>query len=296
RRIPVTVTVETPLVSAAASLGTTAPPYSAFPYVSGTMPYNCYFPQMQAQEGTEDLDEYGLPDEITIKYNPVTGKGTYSREIPTWNGLTYQCKKPADTDAKLKSCSPKLVLTYECTPGKEDSCDEDSGTMEMWRTGMQKAKSVSVNVEEDDFRPAVIQLLRNKDTGDSAVYDVDLSDAKKKTVKTKCSGLKVSTKKEALAAEIGKGDSGCLDAGTVQISGYGDDYQIRDIPISVSGGRPPLENGPQKFTWNLKTAPSCSPDRDYAKCAQDSFTVTDKAPVAGEKISIQPGGELGERE
>ncbi|MFH0834876.1 MAG: hypothetical protein V1881_00860, partial [Candidatus Micrarchaeota archaeon] len=292
RRIPVRVTVETPIVATAASLGTTAPTYSAFPYVSGTMPTNCYFPQTQAQEGTEDLDQYGLPDEITIKYNPVTGKGTYSREIPILSGLNYQCGKLKDTKAKLKTCSP-LVLTYDCKKTSEDDgCSDDSGTIEMIRMGMQKAKVVTVNVEADDFRPAVIQLLRNADTGDEATFATDISDAKKSTAKVKC-GVKI-TGKDALKVTVVKGAT--ADCGTFGIRDTGD-YQLRDIPVRVSGGRPPAETGPQKYDWALSTDPSCSPDHDYAKCARTSFTVTEKAPKdPGEKIQIQPGGELGERE
>ncbi|VVB67954.1 Carboxypeptidase regulatory-like domain protein [Candidatus Norongarragalina meridionalis] len=295
KRVPIRVTVQTPLVSTAQALGAQPAQYSPFPLMGGTMPSNCMFPQLQAQAGTEDLDQYGLPDEITIKYNPVSGKGRYERELPSMNGLSVLCKAPKDTKAKVSCSGTKITATYDCKiTGKDSSCGDDSGTIEMYRAGMQKPKSVSVTVEEDDFRPAVIQMLRSTEIADKGendkgvTFDVDLTDAKV-TSNNKCA--KITWKKGTLTASAEKG--GECTGGILKISNYGSDYQMREIPVVASAGRILEANPSNAYVWNLQAEPSCS-GVSGVTCTKTEFKVDAKAGSGKEQV--QPGGEYGPRE
>ena len=186
KRIPVTVTIESVPTIAGQTAASTG--YQAFPYTSSLSPQCFYGMQQYGSEiSTEGLDANGLPTDITVLVNPVTGYGHYKRELPV--NRVVSCKwKDKPTGAKaLNNCQSPFEIEIQRDPASEKDDISDEGTITAYVSGAQKPVEISVTIQQDDFQPGVIQLMTTTDNGDEAHYDYSCEDCK---CKSTVSGVK----------------------------------------------------------------------------------------------------------
>ncbi|MBI5229176.1 hypothetical protein HY991_03630, partial [Candidatus Micrarchaeota archaeon] len=191
----------------------------------------------------------GIPEEIVIKLNRFTLKGTYSADLKLPSNAKLLCPTEAKFKGTLKDAPPKSVMIPPCTNKIEVSVDYSNNkdfeeTQGLFQISMppyiSQPKDIPVAIMLDDSPiPQAMQLMVNRVSlkDEEAVYDEftvqGLDDSKcslkgLSKVKAKCSesAITFSTTYNGLN-EIGSGK------GTLVVSGLGDN-QIRELPVFVS--------------------------------------------------------------
>ncbi len=242
KQIPITVNVQTPF-SPGPYPGGYPGGHAPTGYPTQQIPPQCLleYQQILIQSQTpatanatpqEGLDESGLPDAIDVYYNKYTGQGTFERELKPPAGATLSLVKPTDARVKMEYAANKLRVSVQCKKTKDVlDCPDSVPFKATWTfTNVQAVqKDRSVRISQDDFQPAVLQLLITDQKKDAAIFDVstsgDFSKAKcKDTANAKCRPSEGTISAESTST---------IKDSKLEISNLGD-YQIRQIPVRAS--------------------------------------------------------------
>ncbi len=286
KQIPISVNVQTPFAPGQQPGGYPGGQYPSG-YPTNQIPPQCIQEyqqliiqsQVQAtatQTPQEGLDDVGLPDSIDVYYNKYTGQGTFERELKAPSGGSLSMVKPTDARVKMEYAGTKLRVNVQCKKGKEGAydCPDSVPFKATWTfTNIQTVqKDRSVRISQDDFQPAVLQLLITDQKKDAAIFDVltshDFSKAKcKDTSQAKCRPSEGTISAESTST---------IKDGKLEISNLGD-YQIRQIPVraSIIGSSLVIKAGDAEkpFTYNgpLTAQPECQKVNEATGNFQDAL-------------------------
>lgn len=301
KQIPITVVVQTAFGPGQYPGGY---PGGQFPggYPSTQIPPQCLLEYQQAVQtayttlnatGQEGLDDSGLPDAIDVYYNKYTGQGTFEREFKAPAGGTLTVVKPTVSQVKMDVAGNKLRVSVQCKKAKEGTfeCPDSVPFKATWTFyNLQTVqKERSIRISQDDFSPAVIQLLATKDTKDAALFDVSTSGDFEKAKCKDTANAKCRQKDGQISAEA----SSAIKDGKLEISNLGD-YQIRSIPVRASVASKGLvlkagESDETKFEPTLLAKPSCDvvdDEKNDVKAAIETPTCTTASIKVKAKESV----------
>ncbi|MDP2718199.1 MAG: hypothetical protein Q8P02_05625, partial [Candidatus Micrarchaeota archaeon] len=268
RKIPISVSVQ-------GGIGVgTIPPFIAPNQIPPQCQAELRNAQVQLTQNQEaGFDADGLPNDITVFVNPITGKGTYEREVKAPAGATsLKITQATNANVKIAYSANKLRITASCKT-KDGSIDcQDATFKATWNLGniQQTANDRTVHVIEDSFKPSALQFVVPKGSGDQAAFSVD---SPGDFTKAKCSGASGIT---CAGNEI-RGTLSAGVSGSLKIEGQGD-YQIREIPVSAGAIEPKLSvsaSGDEKtdvkeFTFEpaLLLKPTCLKSKELASALE----------------------------
>ncbi len=218
KKIPVKVTVKSP--SQFMRYPQTPIPFTPM------MPSYC-LPGVGQRAAVEGLDDYGLPEDVTVKINSATGEGDYERKISLSAGvLCKELKVGEKTSSKTLKCSTSALSIKLKYPESSRAGLSDSGSFKAYVAGREQ-KEYSFEVTNDDLVPQ----------GKITLYDDERSWQSEETdvlEKAKCSvsgasGIKASCKNSVLNVSW---DGKTAGKATVKITNAGD-YNVREIPVET---------------------------------------------------------------